>query len=155
MLTPLKSVARTLLETAAAHHPANRDATLLSRRESGTERGFVEPERRHLESAISWIERAQAAAGECGGVSWGYRARVPLRSAEAPGWAGPYPETTGYIIPTMLRYARLASDQRALESARGMAEWELSIQLEDGGFQGGIFGSTPVSSSTFVTGQVM
>jgi uncharacterized protein YyaL (SSP411 family) len=36
-----------------------------------------------------------------------------------------------------------------------MAEWELRIQLADGGFQGGICGELPVSSSTFVTGQVL
>jgi uncharacterized protein YyaL (SSP411 family) len=36
-----------------------------------------------------------------------------------------------------------------------MADWELSIQLADGGFQGGIYGSVPVSYSTFVTGQVL
>jgi len=36
-----------------------------------------------------------------------------------------------------------------------MAEWETAIQLSDGGFQGGIFGSEPVASSTFVTGQVL
>jgi hypothetical protein len=36
-----------------------------------------------------------------------------------------------------------------------MAEWELGIQLPDGGFQGGMLGAEPVASSTFVTGQVM
>jgi len=67
----------------------------------------------------------------------------------------PYPETTGYIIPTFLRYARFAGDSEAAEAARRMADWEVRIQLPDGGFPGGIYGSQPVSSSTFVTGQVL
>jgi hypothetical protein len=55
----------------------------------------------------------------------------------------------------MLRYARLAGDVGSADAARRMAEWELRIQLADGGFQGGIYGALPVSSSTFVTGQVL
>ena len=36
------------------------------------------------------------------------------------GWVAPYPATTGYIIPTMLRYADVAGDKDALERARRM-----------------------------------
>jgi hypothetical protein len=36
-----------------------------------------------------------------------------------------------------------------------MADWEASIQLPDGGIQGGIYGSQPVQSSSFATGQVL
>jgi hypothetical protein len=67
----------------------------------------------------------------------------------------PYPETTGYIIPTILRYADLTRDFDCLDRARGMTDWELSIQLEDGGFQGGTIGAPVLASSTFVTGQVL
>ena len=69
---------------------------------------------------------------------------------------GSYPETTGYIISTFLRYARFASDADSLERAGRMTDWEVSIQLEDGGFQGGIFGASDAPEfSTFVTGQVL
>ena len=88
-------------------------------------------------------------------MGWGYRTRAPVRSGARLGWIGPYPETTGYIIPTMLRYAKLADDIASADAARRMADWELRIQLADGGFQGGIYGELPVSSSTFVTGQVL
>ena len=71
------------------------------------------------------------------------------------GWIAPYPETTGYIIPTMIRYAEMSGDTDADNRARRMVEWELSIQLDDGGIQGGVYGSEPVASSTFVTGQVL
>ncbi|MBV9082569.1 MAG: hypothetical protein JOZ62_07840 [Acidobacteriaceae bacterium] len=114
----------------------------------------VKPHEGHLHSAISWIKRAQDASGS-GGVSWGYRMRRPVRTALPVGWIAPYPETTGYIIPTMLRYAGLCNDAESLERARSMGLWEMQIQLHDGGIQGGIYGAQPVASSTFVTGQVL
>jgi hypothetical protein len=55
----------------------------------------------------------------------------------------------------MLRYADMMGDKNAVERAHRMTEWELSIQLADGGIQGGIWGEQPVASSTFVTGQVL
>src|SRR5205807_4755030 len=99
----------------------------------------VEPGRRHADAAIAWIKRAQDAAGN-GGVAWGYRARRRVRFDESTGWVDAYPETTGYIIPTMFRYGDLTGDQDAIDRARRMLEWELSIQLPDGGFQGGVYG---------------
>jgi len=155
MLQPLKHVARLVLEKASAYHPLHREALDISRLESSVPPQVITPTRRHLDEAIAWIKRAQEAAGHGGGVAWGYRARASVRSGARLGWLGPYPETTGYIIPTMLRYARLAGDVGSAHAARRMAEWELRIQLADGGFQGGIYGELPVSSSTFVTGQVL
>jgi len=114
----------------------------------------VAPSHAGLQAAIQWIKSAQQASGN-GGVSWGYRARSPIRSGALLGWMPAYPETTGYLIETMLKYARLANDRDCLERAKRMAEWELSIQLPDGGTQGGVYGVQPVASSTFVTGQVM
>lgn len=155
MLRPLKRVARQMLEQASAYRPLHRDALDVNRLEHSGPPEVVSPARQHLDEAIAWIKRAQDAAGDTGGVAWGYRARAPLRSGAPVGWAGPYPETTGYIISTMLRYAKATGDARSTEAARRMAEWELAIQLADGGFQGGIYGERPVSSSTFVTGQVL
>jgi uncharacterized protein YyaL (SSP411 family) len=71
------------------------------------------------------------------------------------GWIAPYPETTGYLIPTMLRYADRSGDDECIQRVHRMTTWELSIQLADGGFQGGILGARPITSSTFVTGQVL
>ena len=155
MLQTLKHVAREVLENTSTYHPLHREALDISRLESSVPPRVVTPGKRHLDEAIAWIKRAQEAAGDGGGVAWGYRARSPVRSGARLGWIGPYPETTGYIIPTMLRYARMAGDDGSADAARRMAEWELRIQLADGGFQGGIYGALPVSSSTFVTGQVL
>jgi hypothetical protein len=156
LVKPLKRVARLLLEQASTYRPVHREALDVARRErSGPPPSAMTPSRQHLDAVISWMKRAQAAVGNGGGVAWGYRARAPIRSAAPLGWIGAYPETTGYIIPTMLRYAASTGDATSTEAARRMAEWELRIQLADGGFQGGIYGSRPMSSSTFVTGQVL
>jgi hypothetical protein len=153
-IASIKAAARAGLEAINTFHPSNAEAlrvTLLERRSSPR---VVTPLRRHLDAAIDWLKRAQD-AHDSGGVAWGYRARRPIASSLPTGWINPYPETTGYIIPTMLRYARLTGDADCVERARRMSEWEVSIQLPDGGIQGGIYGSTPVASSTFVTGQVL
>lgn len=144
-----------MLEEVSKYVPAHRDALHIARSERVSSPRVTEPTQKHLEEAISWLKLAQKRTGNEGGVSWGYRARVPVRSGAHLGWMGPYPETTGYIIPTMLRYARLTGDCESSRAAQRMANWELIIQLPDGGFQGGIYGSNPVSSSTFVTGQVL
>ena len=86
-------------------------------------------DREHLEGAIAWLCRAQDAAG--GGVSAAYH--IP-----DGGWLPPYPETTGYIISTFLRYARLAGDGAIRDRAVRMGDWEIDIQLASGAVRGGI-----------------
>ena len=134
--------------------PKHWDAWRLIRAQRGGSPAPVRADEQSLQRAIEWLKRAQDAAGN-GGVAWGYVARSPARYGWPTGWWAAYPETTGYIVETMLRYARLAGDGDSRERALRMAEWELTIQLPDGGFQGGVLGSTPVASSTFVTGQVV
>ena len=155
LLKELKAAARFGLEAINTYSEESADALAVTRLERHkTAPKAVEPLDRHLDAAIGWIKRAQDSSVS-GGVSWGYRARRPVRTNLPMGWVGPYPETTGYIIPTMLRYADLRGDSDAVKRAERMTEWEMSIQLPDGGIQAGVYGSTPVASSTFVTGQVI
>ena len=155
MLTQqLKALARAGLEFVNTYAPESRGALAITRLERTSSPGLVEPGRHHADAAIAWIKRAQDVAGN-GGVAWGYRARRRARSTDRVGWVNAYPETTGYIIPTMFRYGDLTGDEDAINRARRMLDWELSIQLADGGFQGGVYGASPVSSSTFDTGQVL
>lgn len=149
-----KSTARKSLEALHAYSPESRAARAVEALEKSAEPHSAVPAPQHLHAAIAWIKRAHDVTARQG-VPWGFRARRPIRTAESVGWVGPYPETTGYIISTMLRYGRSFSDGDALERARSMVNWELEIQLPDGGIQGGIYGSQPVASSTFVTGQVL
>ncbi len=61
---------------------------------------------------------------DSGGVSAGY-------SLEN-GWTPPYPETTGYIIPTFIKYSKLVNNKEYLNRAIKMADWEIEIQMKDG-----------------------
>ena len=154
LIQSLKAKARGTAETLNSYHPAHTGALAIARLEKRSAPIALTPSLRHLEAAIAWIKRAQDSS-DMGGVAWGYRARRPVRSDAPLGWVAPYPETTGYLIPTMMRYADLTGDEDCLRRAGRMTSWELSIQLEDGGFPGGILGEQPVASSTFVTGQVL
>ncbi len=104
---------------------------------------------RVVESGVGWLCRAQdLSVSHDGGVSRDY-------SLVRGGWATSYPETTGYIIPTMLACARLFSDERLRDRARRMLDWCVEIQLDDGGFQGGRIDARPVVPVTFNTGQIL
>jgi rhamnogalacturonyl hydrolase YesR len=70
-------------------------------------------------------------------------------------WSTSYPETTGYIVPTMLAYANLRDDETARERARQMLDWLVSIQFPAGGFQGGLIDAKPRVPVTFNTGQIL
>jgi len=101
-----------------------------------------------VREGLAWLGRAQdASATHDGGVARHYGLRH--------GWAASYPETTGYIIPTMLAHAQLRNDDLLRERARRMLDWLVSIQLRDGGFQGGMVNQAPVVPVTFNTGQIL
>lgn len=112
--------------------------------------GLEEPvlgDDRHLAGVMAWLARAQDQSG-CGGLSAGYSYKS--------GWLPPYPETTGYAIPTFLAWSRAGSPGEsgdAVERAVRMGDWELEIQLPGGGVPGGMgIGDEPV---IFNTGQVI
>ena len=99
---------------------------------------------RHLDAAMEWLCRAQDVTG-CGGVSAGYYFD--------DGWRGPYPETTGYIIPTFLTYARLRDNETFVKRAVRMGDWESEIQMPCGAVRGGVgVNDFPI---VFNTGQVV
>lgn len=100
---------------------------------------------RHLEEAARWLLRAQAATPD-DGVSGGY--------SFEDGWIASYPETTGYTIPTLLAYSDYAGEPAYAERALAMARWELTVQLDSGGFPGHFVdrSNPPV---VFNTGQVI
>jgi uncharacterized protein YyaL (SSP411 family) len=108
-----------------------------------------QPHAAHLKQTIDWLCRAQDVRdghADAGGVSAGW--------SFEDGWLPSYPETTGYIIETMLAAADVLQRPELVERARRMIDWELSIQLPDGAFPGhfGEPGSRPV---IFNTGQIM
>jgi hypothetical protein len=71
------------------------------------------------------------------------------------GWASSYPETTGYIIPTLIEASHQLQRPDLNDSALKALDWLVSIQFDDGSFQGGRIDSTPVVPVTFNTGQIL
>jgi len=104
----------------------------------------VESTDRHLKATVDWLYRSQEVTGT-GGSSAGYNL--------VTGWQEPYPETTGYIVPTLYKYASKTGSAEARTRAAEMADWLLSVQLPSGGFP-----SEPGSGGAhrvFNTGQIL
>ncbi len=81
----------------------------------------------HLDAAVDWLMRSiEACDGKAS--SKGYRFMK--------GWMPPYPETTGYIIPTLLALARVRGEAQFAATAETMGRWLVGIQRTDGGFSG-------------------
>jgi hypothetical protein len=100
--------------------------------------------------AAAWLIRAQDATPD-GGVSYGY---FPL--GEAGGWQASYPETTGYIMTSLLAYARRAGRPDLVDRVARMAEWEASVQMPSGAVQGGKLTSPDRQQpAAFNTGMVL
>ena len=100
--------------------------------------------RASLQAAMDWLISAHDNGR--GGVSGYY--------SFATGWNAPYPETTGYIIPTMFDYGEFSGQSVYRDRAIAMADWELGIQLANGAFPGG-YADTASGPIVFNTGQVL
>ena len=115
-------------------------------------RGPVQPvadHHTHLRSAVEWLCLAQdvrRGQTDQGGVSAGW--------SFEDGWLPSYPETSGYIVETLIQAADALARPDLRVRARHILDWELSIQDQDGSFPGhfGERGSFPV---VFNTGQIM
>ncbi len=112
----------------------------------------AEHHRPHLEAALDWLARAQDATGT-GGIARGY-ALTWNNHLRLRGWEPAYPETTGYIIPTLYAAADHLERPDLATRADRAAYWECDVQLPSGAVRGGVIGQ-PVSPSVFNTGQVI
>lgn len=101
-----------------------------------------------LEACLQWVRQAQdrSATADDG---------VARHFGLVKGWSESYPETTGYLVPTILDCARRFDDEGLEARARRMLDWLVSIQFPDGGFQGGMVDQVPVVPVTFNTGQIL
>jgi hypothetical protein len=101
-----------------------------------------------VQAVTGWILRAQARSVTADG---GVAAHYSLRT----GWSSSYPETTGYIVPTLLAVAARDGDRRLEPAVRRMLDWLVSIQFGDGSFQGGNVDAEPRVPVVFNTGQIL
>jgi hypothetical protein len=107
----------------------------------------------HMRAVLDWLLYSQAVTGT-GGFAAGYSFK--------DGWLPPYPETTGYIIPTLFEAHAVVGDARLYKAAVEAAGWELEIQLPSGAIQAGYRGTDPQqfwkgdpAPAAFNTGQVV
>lgn len=100
---------------------------------------------RHIKAAVEWICRAQDTGSDQG---------VSAMFSLLEGWIGSYPETTGYIIPTLFDAAEWLPDPDLRDRAIRMADWLLTAQSPDGAFSA-LFTGSPGPPRIFTTGQVV
>jgi hypothetical protein len=101
-------------------------------------------------AAVRWLAAAQDATCD-GGASYGYFPVSPTR-----GWEVSYPETTGYIMTSLIAYARRSGQTELVERAHRMAHWEADIQMSNGAVQGGkLTVLENRRATTFNTGMVL
>lgn len=100
----------------------------------GSVRPLAGQTRQRAQAAAEWLLRAQDATPD-GGVSYGY---FPCDHGHGSGWRPSYPETTGYIIPSLLDFAEYFKDDTVRRRALEMAFWEIQVQMASGAVQSGM-----------------
>lgn len=101
-----------------------------------------------VRAVLGWLENAQDfSASSDGGVARHF--------SLVEGWGPSYPETTGYIVPTILDCARILRRPDLRERARKMLDFLVAVQFPNGGFPGGPIGAKPWVPVVFNTGQIL
>jgi hypothetical protein len=153
--TSLTRDSETIIEAVVHHIKRIKEVFALpkpARREKASDRCGVPDNDPGVDTVIELGVRWLGLAQDCSPTRDGGVAR---HFSLLTGWGSSYPETTGYIVPTLINYWRRTGDVTARNRARRMTDWLASIQFGDGSFQGGIIGSTPVVPVTFNTGQIL
>jgi hypothetical protein len=99
----------------------------------------------HLDAAMTWL-RSSIEANQGAGSSHSF--------IVAKGWRPAYPETTGYILKTFLRFADLRDPEQNINIARRLADWLIAVQLPNGGIPGLDLGRIE-GPNVFNTGMVL
>lgn len=140
ILRPIRAMRHYMQLPNSAKSEVRTDNRRVPVNDPGIEKAIVE--------GMAWLSRAQDhSASHDGGVARHF--------SLITGWGTSYPETTGYIVPTMLMYAKLSGDEEIRQRAKRMLDWLVSIQLPNGGFQGGPIDAKPIVPVTFNTGQIL
>ena len=78
-----------------------------------------------IQRSADWLQQALEVTKGNGVSAWYH----PFR-----GWGPAYPETTGYLLPTMLKLAQYFKDPVWEEHAHQCCQWLMRVQNADGGF---------------------
>jgi hypothetical protein len=99
-----------------------------------------------LEATYGWLCQAQDAGaddGVCG-----------IFDLWSGTWSESYPETTGYIVPTLLALGIARDEEEPRRRALRMADWSCEQQMDDGAVLSGLVGMRR-GPAVFNTGQVV
>mgnify|MGYP001167879653 CR=1 FL=1 len=90
----------------------------------------INDDEKHLHAAMSWLEMSiiNGNGGSAGNFN--------LLTGK---WSAPFPETTGYIIPTLLNYAKEFNDDNFENLAINISEWLVSVQMDSGACIQGLY----------------
>ena len=102
---------------------------------------------KHLKACMDWLAQARSSSKDRG-----VPATYNIRERK---FAISYPETTGYIIPTFLSYAKLTGNESWKKAAMDMGDWEIDIQSYQGGAGEPLGVTAPTTPRVFNTGQVI
>ncbi len=102
-------------------------------------------------AAANWLLLAQTVTAD-DGVSLGY---FP-QQGKFNGWHPSYPETTGYIMTSLLHFSKCSNDPSFADAAIRMGKWEVAVQMPSGAVQGGPVTSADLQTpAAFNTGMVL
>ncbi|MEM8800503.1 MAG: prenyltransferase/squalene oxidase repeat-containing protein [Pseudomonadota bacterium] len=134
-----------------AHHcrfwrPGHAAFLQFQRRKDAQRLQNISDDETHLEAALEWLCAAQDATEDGGFVG-----RYSLKR----GWTSSYPETTGYIIPTLLRLAEERSRPDLKARAERAFSFLIDLQLENGAFPGAEVAENLTEPSPFNSAQIL
>lgn len=97
-----------------------------------------------LDKAVDWLLHAQETMLDDGFGSYHL----------VNGWSSSYPETSGYIIPSLLDYSDRHGNRDMIAVVTRAADWLIRIQKPSGGWQGGRVNENK-PEIVFNTGQII
>ena len=113
-----------------------------------TSSSFIVDLSNHQAAALKWLLRSCAVNDGAGSSAFYARWRHWRR-----GWAAPYPETTGYLIPTLFAYQTRFPEDQSATVARSCYQWLLRLAQPSGAYAS-LYASSG-EPSLFNTGQIL
>ena len=133
--------------------PVDINAKAETRRDNAHTSLAIRSDTVHLKETLGWLCRAQDSSADRG-VARSYKS-AKYQGYGPSGWQASYPETTGYIIPTMFSASLYMNDEALKKRAIEMADWEMDIQMPSGAVMGSVVTAMPQTPAVFNTGQVI
>ena len=113
---------------------------------------FISDDKTHLLRSIDWIKNAQDAFPD-GGISRAYNLHGENFKSNPSGWQLSYPETSGYILPSLIKANNFLADENLNNRIYQLGDFLMQMSKE-GKVKGGSLNKIE-NYSVFDTGQVL